>query len=263
MSTASAATIVPAHHEDKTGAKISMWLFLFGELLIFGGVFLLYAAYLYKYGSDFHNAASELNALLGAINTLVLLTSSLTVALSIAALERGNKRLAVYCLIFTILCGGVFMVNKYFEWSAKIEHGLYPGSEEMESLAPGENVFYGLYYAATGLHGLHVVAGAGLLSFVLIRILRNPYKTIHFAPHELHPVGKTQLCLVGPQGQKVWQGEPVDDSVRSISIQISYDDHRADKINPHDKILLENAGLFWHLVDIVWIFLFPLFYLIT
>lgn len=194
------------HHSDEIGAKLGMWLFLFTELLLFGGMFILYSIYRGNHSHEFFLAASELDTFIGTVNTLALLTSSLTVALSIEALRRGNRKLSVTMLIVTILFGILFMVNKYFEWSAKIHHGIYPGGEVLLSMSDGEMLFFNLYYVMTGLHGLHVLIGIGVLSVMLFFIRRE------------------------------------------------------DKSN---VIKLENSGLYWHLVDIIWIFLFPLFYLIS
>lgn len=194
-------------HRDDVGSKMGMWLFLFTELLLFGGMFILYASYRYMYPDNFKVAAMHLDTLIGSVNTILLLTSSLTVALSIAALQRKQTRFSVYLLMFTIVAGGAFLVNKYFEWSTKIHHGIYPKGPEMANLSDGEVIFYGLYYVMTGLHALHVIAGLVFIGFMIVFILR----------------GKQTF-------------------------------------NNYQK--LENAGLYWHLVDIIWIFLFPLFYLI-
>jgi len=204
--------VVESHHTDE-GAKLGMWLFLFTELLLFGGMFILYSIYRAKHSQEFFLAASELNTFIGTFNTLVLLTSSLTVALSIEAYRRAHKKAAIWLLIATILMGLTFMVNKYIEWTAKIHHGIYPGSAELLSMSDGEMLFFNLYYVMTGLHGLHVVIGVGVLSFMLYFISKKP-----------------------PEGEK-------------------FDKSAAIK--------LENSGLYWHLVDIIWIFLFPLFYLIS
>lgn len=195
-------------HRDDQGAKIGMWLFLLTELLLFAGLFLVYSVYRYLHTADFHRAGLETHTLLGTLNTMVLLTSSLTMVLSIAAVQRGKKWLSVSFLGSTILLGFVFLAVKYFEWSSEILKGVYPGSAELLSRSNGEILFFGLYYTMTGLHGLHVIAGMIVLSFMLVFILRN-------------------------------------------------------KITCDDYIKLENAGLYWHLVDIIWIFLFPLFYLIN
>lgn len=195
-------------HRDDVGSRMGMWLFLFTELLLFGGMFILYSVYRFQYAEDFHLAAKELNTILGAFNTAVLLTSSLTMALSIIAIQRDQKTLSLFLQVITIVLALFFLVNKYFEWSAKFHHGIYPGSEELLSKSSGEILFFGLYYVMTGLHGIHVIVGMFLIA-VMTRMTRN------------------------------------------------------DIITKDSYVRLENAGLYWHLVDIIWIFLFPLFYLIT
>ena len=195
-------------HSDYTGAKIGMWLFLYTELLLFGGMFILYAVYRYNHPVEFHEAAKQLDTTIGAVNTLVLLTSSLTMALSIAALQKGKKSLSLFFQTLTILLGAAFLANKYVEWGAKIHHGLYPNSEYLLTQNKGTILFYGLYYVMTGLHGLHVLIGIGVFLFMFYFTMSGTVAS--------------------------------DNSVK-----------------------LENAGLYWHLVDIIWVFLFPLFYLIT
>jgi cytochrome c oxidase subunit 3 len=209
VSTAGTAAV---RHRDYTGAKMGMWLFLFTEVLLFGGLFLLYAMYRWSHQEEFHYAAMELDTLIGTINTIILLTSSLTMAASIAAIHGGHKKASIALLTLTIGFAVWFLVNKYFEWGAKIEHGLYPNSEYMLEHSHGENLFFGLYYSMTGLHGLHVLIGAVLLVVVAVKLARK---------------------------------------------------RLSKPINKEDFSLLENSGLYWHLVDLVWIFLFPLFYLIT
>ena len=196
------------HRSDYTGAKMGMWLFLFTEMLLFGGIFILYGVYRFKYPAEFHTAAQELDTTIGAVNTLVLLTSSLTMALSIAALQKGNKNLSLVFQIVTMLLGVAFLGNKYMEWGAKIHHGIYPNSEYLLSLGKGQVLFYGLYYVMTGLHGLHVLIGIGVFVFIFNFTVRG-------------------------------------------------------NIASDNTVKLENAGLYWHLVDIIWVYLFPLFYLIT
>ncbi|HAR45779.1 MAG TPA: cytochrome C oxidase subunit III, partial [Nitrospiraceae bacterium] len=120
-----------AVHRDYTGAKIGMWLFLFTEILLFGGLFLVYAVYRTKHQADFHTAAAELSVAIGAANTMILLTSSLTMALAIAAIRRSAKTASIVFQSLTILFAVIFLVNKYFEWGAKIGHGLYPNSPEL------------------------------------------------------------------------------------------------------------------------------------
>jgi cytochrome c oxidase subunit III len=193
-------------HKDYEGGKLGMWLFLFTEILLFGGLFILYSAFRARYPLEFHESGQHLNVIIGITNTVVLLTSSLTVALSIGAIQRGNRRMAIQCLSGTIMLGAIFLVNKYIEWSGEIRHGLYPNSIVLGKRPPGDQIFFGLYYSMTGLHGLHVLAGISLLSVMLALVIRK-------------------------------------------------------KITSDDFNKLENAGLYWHLVDVIWIFLLPLFYL--
>ncbi|MDP2360593.1 MAG: cytochrome c oxidase subunit 3 [bacterium] len=206
--TTAAAATVAAHapHKDYEGAKTGMWIFLFTELLLFGGLFLIYAVYRTLYTHDFHLAAMELNVPLGVTNTFVLLTSSLTMVLAVTALQKGDRASALNSLFWTIFLAGVFLVIKFFEWSAKFVHGLNPGAEHLKSLPAGEGLFYGLYFVMTGLHGFHVVVGMVLLTVIALQV-------------------------------------------------------KSGRIHQGDFVKLENAGLYWHLVDLVWIFLLPLFYL--
>ena len=201
-------TVASHVHRDDVGSRMGMWLFLFTELLLFGGMFLIYSVYRFQYADAFHLAAKELNTIMGAFNTAVLLTSSMTMALSIVAIQRDQKTLSMFLQIVTIFLALFFLVNKYFEWTAKFHHGIFPGSEELLSKSSGEILFFGLYYVMTGLHGLHVIVGMFLIA-VMTRMTRKG--------------------------------------------TITHDNY----------VRLENAGLYWHLVDIIWIFLFPLFYLIT
>ena len=194
-------------HRDDVGSKMGMWLFLITELLLFGGLFLVYAVYRFTYTEQFALAAMELNTTVGALNTVILITSSLTVALSIVALQKNNKFLSLIFLFLTQIFALEFIINKYFEWSAKISHGIYPGSEELLTRSDGEILFFGLYYVMTGIHTLHVVIGMVLFFIIMVLIIKN-------------------------------------------------------KITSDNLISLENSGLYWHLVDLIWIFLFPLFYLI-
>ena len=201
-------TAVPHVHRDDIGTRMGMWLFLFTELLLFGGMFFLYSVYRFTHQQDFHIAAKELNTLIGTFNTVILLTSSLTMALSIAAIQKRNIKLSIFFQLMTIVLAAGFMINKYFEWMHHIHLGLYPGGDVLLSKGQGQILFYGLYYTMTGLHGLHVVIGA----IVIATMTRFTAKGV---------------------------------------------------ITPDNYVKLEAAGLYWHLVDIIWIFLFPLFYLIT
>jgi len=194
-------------HRDDIGAKMGMWLFLFTEVLLFGGMFLVYAVYRYKYPDQFHLAAMELNTNIGTLNTIILLTSSLTVAISISALQKGSRVISLIMLSATLILAIMFLVNKYFEWTTKFEHGIFPGSKELLNKPNGQILFFGLYFVMTGLHALHVIIGMVVLTFMLVFIVKK-------------------------------------------------------SVTSDNCIKLENSGLYWHLVDLIWIFLFPLFYLI-
>ena len=115
------------HHKDHTGGKLGMWFFLLTEIMLFGGLFILYAVYLKRYPKEFISAGEQLDIRFGGVNTLVLLTSSFFVAMSITALRRKAKGVTLCLLSGTIGFAVLFMINKYFEWSAKIHHGIYPG----------------------------------------------------------------------------------------------------------------------------------------
>ena len=193
---------------DATGARLGMWLFILSEILLFGGLFILYSAYRYKNPVDFHHASKELEVILGTFNTIILLTSSLSMAASISAIQRGQRKLSMVLLMATIALGLFFLVNKGFEWGAKIEHGIYPDAPALLARAKGEILFFGLYFVMTGLHGLHVLVGVCVLCGMLMLTAKNKINRMRFVP-------------------------------------------------------LENAGLYWHLVDIIWIFLYPLFYLVS
>jgi cytochrome c oxidase subunit 3 len=194
-------------HKDYAGSKLGMWLFLFTELLLFGGLFLLYAAYLTRYPQDFGTAGKQMHQFLGTLNTVILITSSLLAAMAVTAIQRDDRRSTILLLTGTVLCAAIFLFNKYLEWGAEIGNGNYPNSPHLAAGPPGESIFYGLYYLTVGLHGLHVLVGGILLTVVAIRVSRG---TVHGG----------------------------------------------------DYILLENGALYWHLVDLIWIFIFPLYYLI-
>ena len=133
-----------AAHRDDFGSKLGMWLFLVTEMLLFGGLFISYSYMRFKYPAEFHHAGGELNATIGVLNTLVLLTSSLTVVLAIVSLQRGDRKRSMVFLGTTILLGLLFLVDKGIEWTGEIRHGLYPNSPHLATLPPGEQVFFGL-----------------------------------------------------------------------------------------------------------------------
>lgn len=194
-------------HYDPIGIRMGMWLFLFTEVLLFGGLFVVYAVYRFNNPEAFHEGSSHLSIFTGALNTVVLLTSSLTVALSITALQKGRVKLSIWLILFTILLALYFLVNKYFEWQLKYENGYFPGMETFMAFPTGEKQFFNLYFFMTGLHAIHVIVGMVLFAVIAINI-------------------------------------------------------RKGNITPEREVYLENSGLYWHIVDIIWIFLFPLFYLI-
>jgi cytochrome c oxidase subunit 3 len=144
-------------HRDDIASKIGMWLFLLTEMLLFGGLFIVYSVYRFRNPEAFHLAAHELNTFIGTLNTAILLISSATVAMSISAIQLKNKKFALVLLAITIILGLVFLVNKYFEWGAKIHHHIYPGSELMAQRGQGDVLFFGLYFFMTGLHALHII----------------------------------------------------------------------------------------------------------
>ncbi len=185
-----------------------MWFFLFTEFLFFGGLFLLYSIYRFRFPADFHHAAGDENLVMGSVNTAILLTSSLLMALAISAIRRGRARRSVSLQAGTVSLGAVFLVIKGFEWGAKIAKGIYPNGPALLRLPNGEIMFFGLYFTMTGLHALHVLVGLAVISVMIGATRRGAIDAGHFAR-------------------------------------------------------LENTGLYWHFVDIVWIYLFPLFYLIT
>jgi cytochrome c oxidase subunit 3 len=194
-------------HRDDVGARMGLWLFLFSELILFGGMFIIYAVYRFKHPDEFRLAAAELDSFVGTVNTMILLTSSLTVAMSITAIQQGKKYLSMALVSTTILLALVFLVNKYFEWSHKISIGIYPQSPTLLNKPSGEILYFGLYYVMTGLHALHVIIGMMILGFSLVFLAKGVIHRTSF-------------------------------------------------------VKLEAGALYWHLVDIIWIFLFPLFYLI-
>jgi len=191
----------------KKGATLGMWLFLFSEIMLFGGLFIVYANYYYTYTDNFVEGASELSLSFGAINTVILLISSFFVAAAIFCMHENQKKKALILLSISIFLGLAFLTNKYFEWSMKFDADIFPGSDRLTNGPQGALVFFGLYFTLTGLHALHVIVGLTLLAICFVLIVKG-------------------------------------------------------KITAGSSVLFHNSGLYWHLVDIIWIFLFPLLYLI-
>lgn len=190
-------------------AKEGIWVFMVTEILMFGGLFVAFFIYHALKPQVFAEGASYLDWRLGALNTFVLILSSWTMALSIHQIQKGQNSKATWSLLVTLACGLIFMVVKYFEYTHKFHMGLMPGRFFFFEGAknPELPLYFGFYYSMTGLHGIHVLTGMGLITWVLFRHLRGDF-------------------------------------------------------NEHYYTAVEGVGIFWHIVDLVWIFLFPLLYLI-
>lgn len=189
-------------------SKIGMWLFLATEIMLFAMLFTGYAIYYYRNPDAFHESAKALNTTFGAVNTVILLLSSFTVAWAIEAIKKNQRELCNVLLIITITLGVVFLVNKYFEYA----HEIHIGNLIPSNLGTGEPVvptmFFFLYFVMTGVHGLHILIGLGLLFWVLAKNMNGDFHSGWYTPVEI-------------------------------------------------------GGLYWHLVDLIWIYLFPLLYLVA
>jgi cytochrome c oxidase subunit III len=240
MSTTYPAAGHVAHHFDDAeqqyvSAELGMWIFLATEVMFFGGAFCGYAYYRYWYPSAFIAGSHHLDIWLGTINTAVLLTSSLTMALAVHSAQISHTRALMMNLILTVLLGSAFLGIKGFEYYHKFEENLVPGpnfsfevndhgatshTDRTQRQTPAEDasrarqidnrhveIFFSFYFALTGLHALHMIIGIGLLLALTYRAMAGRYSAAYFTP-------------------------------------------------------IEMTGLYWHFVDIVWVFLFPLLYLI-
>ena len=203
-----------AHHfpnlrQQEHAARIGMWLFLATELLLFGGLFTAYSVYRFLYAETFAEASHHLSVTAGTINTVVLITSSLTVALAHHLTQQGKGRAAALSLAITLAFAVVFLLIKAWEWTHDFEEGLLPGRyfHSAELTAVGAPMFFTIYFVLTGLHGLHVVVGMTVLAVLMVQCWRGRYDHGYVTPVEL-------------------------------------------------------GGMYWHLVDLIWIFLYPLLYLI-
>lgn len=210
-----------AHHFDSaeheySAAKFGTWTFLVTEILMFGGLFVGYIIYHQKYPEMFKAGATFLDWRMGALNTVILLISSLTMALSIYYAQHNDKKKTLINLYITLACGLGFMIVKYFEYTHKIHLGILPGQyfhpHEPETQALWKEftnlpMYFSFYFCMTGLHGSHVLVGMGLISWVTYRTHKGEFGPKYYTP-------------------------------------------------------IECVGLFWHLVDLIWIYLFPLLYLV-
>jgi cytochrome c oxidase subunit III len=198
--------------QQKEASTLGMWIFLITEVMFFGGLFLAYTVYRHLYSEVFAIASTTLNVYIGAANTVVLLCSSLTMVLAVRAAQLGQKKAIILFLVLTLILGGVFLGVKAYEWNEKYEEHHIPGlSFHLEGVTPGEQghaqLFFSLYFAMTGLHALHMIIGAGLLTYLILEARKGRFTAEYNTPVDL-------------------------------------------------------IGLYWHFVDIIWIFLFPLLYLI-
>ena len=197
-------------HQQKSSVTLGMWVFLANEVLFFGGLFLVYVFYRNAYPEAFAAASHHLDVQMGTINTVVLIGSSLTMALAVHAGAKGNRKHITLFVVLTMILGSVFLGIKAYEYHHKWVEHLVPGSTfAFEGVhAPQAHIFFFLYFLMTGLHAAHMVFGLGIMIALLI-----------------------------------W--------------------NRAGRFTEEYSAPVEVTGLYWHFVDIVWIFLFPLLYLIA
>jgi cytochrome c oxidase subunit 3 len=193
-------------------SKIGMWLFLVTEVLTFGGLFAGFGLLQAKYPNEFIEAHEHLQRLAGAANTVVLLVSSFTMVMAVLSARTNQPAKTARYLWMTVGCAAIFMCVKAYEYTHKFEEGLLPGMwyshhGDLIQGSHGYASFFSFYFMMTGLHGLHVLAGMGAITWVLVRAGKGHFSSQYF--------------------------------------------------NPVDYV-----GLYWHLVDLVWIYLFPLLYLI-
>ena len=182
-------------------SKLGIWIFLASEVMLFGGVFSAYVFLrLAAPEGDFEYWGAKLNVPMATLNTLVLISSSVTVILSWASLKMKDFEKYKLYMGLTLLFGAIFLVVKYFEYTGKFHHGIYPSS----------STFMGIYFTLTGLHVLHIIGGMVVMGYMWL-----------------------------PIGSKIWGESPELYTNR-----------------------IETAGLYWHFVDLVWIFLFPILYLL-
>jgi cytochrome c oxidase subunit III len=216
------ASTALAHHFDnleqqREAGSLGMWVFLITEIMFFGGLFLAYTIYRTSYPASFAAGSSGLNTALGAANTIVLICSSLTMALAVYYAQTGARRMQIVFLLLTMVLGAAFLVVKGFEYAEKFRDNHVPWlnfvwdtrEQAFPRGATTRNIqmFYWLYFAMTGLHALHMIIGLGILAFLVYFAYRGRYTPEYHSPVEI-------------------------------------------------------SGLYWHFIDIIWIFLFPLLYLL-
>ncbi|HUO34802.1 MAG TPA: cytochrome c oxidase subunit 3 family protein [Candidatus Acidoferrum sp.] len=198
--------------QQREAGNLGMWLFLATEVMFFGGLFMSYIVYRTKYPGAFADGSRLLNVKFGAVNTAVLIASSLTMAMAIHSAQTGKKKPQVWYLILTMILGALFLFLKFnFEWRADYHEHLIPGfgfyvRPEWGGGGAHVQMFFLFYFFMTGLHALHMIVGIGILTVLTVMAARGRFYEQYYAP-------------------------------------------------------LESSGLYWHFVDIIWIFLFPLLYL--
>ncbi|MBM7113736.1 cytochrome c oxidase subunit 3 family protein [Archangium primigenium] len=192
-------------------ARLGMWLFLATEILLFAGLFVIYANYRFMFHDGFAAASRHLDLFLGTVNTIVLITSSFTAAMAVHYAREAKNRMVVVMFVLTIAMALGFLVIKYFEYSHKFHEGQLPGpyffDTNPELQVAGVPMYYAIYFLSTGLHGFHVVIGMIVLAWITVKAWRNEFSGRNYTAVEL-------------------------------------------------------GSMYWHLVDLVWIFLFPMLYLI-
>ena len=191
-------------------SKLGMWLILATEILMFGGLFVGYGLMQSLYPEAWVAGHHHLDRIMGAVNTVFLLVSSYTMVMAVHSASTNNKRWTMINLLLTLGFAGGFLVVKYFEYAHKFHDGLLPGRlfAYHGGGPPQQAMFFGFYFAMTGLHGFHVLVGMGLIAWIMMRANRSEFSSAYYTPVDL-------------------------------------------------------VGLYWHLVDLIWIYLFPLLYLVS
>ncbi len=190
-------------------SKIGMWLFLATEILLFGGLFVGFGMMQSKFPDAFLHAHHHLDRGLGALNTVVLLISSFTMAMAVWSAQKSKQKQLIAYLVLTLICAGIFLGVKYIEYSHKFHEGLLPGRfyHHAGDTVPNQFVFFSFYFMMTGLHGFHILGGMTAITWLLVRAAQGRFSASYYTPVDL-------------------------------------------------------VGLYLHLVDLIWIYLFPLLYLI-
>lgn len=242
------------HHFDTPGqqkeaATLGMWAFLVTEIMLFGGIFMAYTVYRWAYHEIWSAAAAHLNTPLATINTVVLLVSSLTVALAVHAAEVGNRRQLVRLLLLTMLLGVTFLGIKFTEYGEKFAHcagyvnpiAWATGGErlsEAECLVPGKNFLFPVEVASEGESVTTEAAVAAQPG------MKSPHQLFYFL----------YFCATGLHAIHMLIGLAVVGTITWMA--------RRGRFSPEYSTPVEIGGLYWHLIDIIWVFLFPLFYLV-